>query len=163
MHPEIIKKEPGSCPICGMALESLGGNEAELEYKEMRLRFLIGLILSIPIVVLAMIPYGGWIQALLATGVVFFVGKFFLIKGFRPVKFCSRYFEPVDCIFHNDLIFVLNDFPYNEAGKGEADKGVGILFFNNANTLLYGSLLLNTNNSKYYVNRPRYHYRMPPL
>lgn len=86
MHPEIRKKEPGTCPICGMALESLGGNEAELEFKQMRLRLFIGLILTTPILVLAMIPYGGWIQAILATVVVFFVGSFFLKRGWRSLN-----------------------------------------------------------------------------
>jgi len=57
MHPQIVRDSPGTCPICGMALEprSIGGGEdernPELEY--MSRRFWISTALSVPIVLLA--------------------------------------------------------------------------------------------------------------
>jgi Cu+-exporting ATPase len=57
MHPNIRRNEPGSCPICGMALESEGIPEAEgtsPELEDMTRRFVIGAILATPIFVLEM-------------------------------------------------------------------------------------------------------------
>src|SRR6266542_2433374 len=57
MHPQIRQPGPGTCPICGMALEpevatAESGPSAELI--DMRRRFWIGLVLSLPVVVLEM-------------------------------------------------------------------------------------------------------------
>jgi Cu+-exporting ATPase len=57
MHPQIRRSEPGSCPICGMALEPEGIPEAEStnpELENMTRRFLIGAVLATPIFVLEM-------------------------------------------------------------------------------------------------------------
>ena len=57
MHPEIRQVGPGSCPICGMALEPvLVSLEAEpnLELIDMRRRFWIGLVLTLPVFILEM-------------------------------------------------------------------------------------------------------------
>ena len=57
MHPQIRRSEPGSCPICGMALEPEGIPEAEgtsPELKDMTRRFVIGAVLATPIFVLEM-------------------------------------------------------------------------------------------------------------
>src|SRR5260370_38308726 len=57
MHPEIIQSGPGSCPICGMALEPMdviAEAEADPEYDSMRLRFWISAVLSVPLLVLGM-------------------------------------------------------------------------------------------------------------
>src|SRR3954452_10662740 len=64
MHPEIRQVGPGNCPICGMALEPLevtaeAGPNPEL--LDMTRRFWIGLVLTIPVVVLEM---GGHIPSL---------------------------------------------------------------------------------------------------
>ncbi|WP_373683744.1 copper-translocating P-type ATPase [Mycobacterium sp. KBS0706] len=102
MHPEIRQQGPGSCPICGMALEpeqatAEAGPNPELA--DMRRRFWIGLVLTIPIVVLEM---GGhllgldiahaigaraavWIQLALATPVVLWAGWPFLVRGWQSV------------------------------------------------------------------------------
>lgn len=57
MHPEIRKKGPGSCPICGMALESvepsIGGSE-NLELADMARRLKLGALFTLPILLLAM-------------------------------------------------------------------------------------------------------------
>src|SRR5260370_21739847 len=58
MHPEIIRFGPGSCPICGMALESMdvfAEVEAEPEYASMRLRFWVSAALSLPVLLLSML------------------------------------------------------------------------------------------------------------
>jgi Cu+-exporting ATPase len=57
MHPNIRRNEPGTCPICGMALESEGIPEDEgtnPELKDMTRRFVIGAILAAPIFILEM-------------------------------------------------------------------------------------------------------------
>lgn len=57
MHPEVVRDEPGSCPICGMALEPRTitleeGKNPELE--DMTRRFWVGVILSTPVLLVAM-------------------------------------------------------------------------------------------------------------
>lgn len=56
MHPDIVRDEPGFCPICGMALEprTVTGDEANEELIDMTRRFKVGLILTIPLLLLAM-------------------------------------------------------------------------------------------------------------
>ena len=57
MHPEIVRDGPGSCPICGMALEPMdvfAEVEADPEYDSMLLRFWASAALSVPLLILAM-------------------------------------------------------------------------------------------------------------
>jgi Cu+-exporting ATPase len=57
MHPEVVQDEPGSCPICGMALEPEVASAEEEESAELRTitgRFRVSLVLAVPVVVLAM-------------------------------------------------------------------------------------------------------------
>src|SRR5215469_17204158 len=57
MHPEIVQIGPGSCPICGMALEPMdivAEEQADPEYESMRKRFWLGAALSLPVLVLSM-------------------------------------------------------------------------------------------------------------
>jgi Cu+-exporting ATPase len=57
MHPEIVRKEPGNCPICGMALEPKtisSGDEPSSELADMKRRFLVSLALTIPVLIAAM-------------------------------------------------------------------------------------------------------------
>ncbi len=54
MHPQIVRSAPGSCPICGMALEPItpaAGDAANPELRGMTRRFWIGVALSLPLVV----------------------------------------------------------------------------------------------------------------
>ncbi len=87
MHPQIVQIGPGSCPICGMALEPmdpLAEVEADPEYDSMRKRFFIALVLSVPLLALSMggesllrgLPVAAmqWIELLLATPVVLWCG-----------------------------------------------------------------------------------------
>jgi Cu+-exporting ATPase len=57
MHPEIVQIGPGTCPICGMALEPmdvLPEVEADPEYDSMRRRFWVSAALSLPVLILGM-------------------------------------------------------------------------------------------------------------
>ncbi|MFL6606239.1 MAG: copper-transporting P-type ATPase [Steroidobacteraceae bacterium] len=56
MHPQIRQLGPGSCPICGMALEPLlpSGTEDDREVRAVRRKFWISLALSAPVVLIAM-------------------------------------------------------------------------------------------------------------
>ncbi|MFP4639536.1 MAG: heavy metal translocating P-type ATPase [Guyparkeria sp.] len=100
MHPEIRQQGPGSCPICGMALEpetasADGGPDPELA--DMSRRFWIGLVFALPLVILEMgghfidLPAwlshqtGNWIQLALATPVVLWAGKPFFIRGWQSL------------------------------------------------------------------------------
>lgn len=103
MHPEIVQIGPGSCPICGMALEpkifSLD-DAPDPELIDMTRRFWISAALSIPVFLLAMaemIPSFGnqnllspknilWIQFILSTPVVLWGGKPFFERGWASVK-----------------------------------------------------------------------------
>ena len=57
MHPEIVRSEPGSCPICGMALEPrtvTAATEDNPELRDMTRRFWVGVVLTLPLLVVAM-------------------------------------------------------------------------------------------------------------
>ena len=57
MDPEVLSDKPGSCPICGMALEPRTitlEEQANPELEEMKRRFWISLALTVPILLLAM-------------------------------------------------------------------------------------------------------------
>ena len=102
MHPEIRQPDPGSCPICGMALEPVlvnadTGPNAELA--DMTRRFWVGVVLSVPVLILGM---GGdlfpalhdlisprssaWVQLVLATPVVLWAGRPFFERGWTSVR-----------------------------------------------------------------------------
>ncbi|MCW3477875.1 heavy metal translocating P-type ATPase [Limobrevibacterium gyesilva] len=102
MHPQIRQEGPGSCPICGMALEPLALTaEAgpNLELVDMTRRFRIGLVLALPVVVLEMgghVPALGLhdvvpprlsvlVQFLLATPVVLWAGWPFFERAWASV------------------------------------------------------------------------------
>ncbi len=91
MDPEIVQEGPGTCPICGMALEPMGiptGEEGpNLELIDFTRRFWVGAVLTLPILVIAMGPLVGlpvkewlghqnsqWAELLLATPVVLYSG-----------------------------------------------------------------------------------------
>ena len=57
MHPQIVRKEPGTCPICGMALEPMtpsAGDAENPELRDMTRRFWAGVALSLPLLAIAM-------------------------------------------------------------------------------------------------------------
>ena len=100
MHPEIRQVGPGSCPICGMALEpevaslDTGPNP---ELADMTRRFWIALALSAPVVALEMgghlagrhgliePTWSNWIQFVVATPVVLWAGWPFFVRGWQSI------------------------------------------------------------------------------
>ncbi len=99
MHPQIEQDRPGNCPICGMALEPKGipaGMGEDHELADMSRRFWIGLVLAVPIFILAMgeMPLSGivaprisqWIQLVLSTPVVWWAGLPFFARGWASVR-----------------------------------------------------------------------------
>lgn len=89
MHSQIVRPEPGICPICGMALEPLiPETEENRELREMSLRFWVSLMFTLPIIVLGFfpkIPYSSWIQAVLATPVVLWGAFPFFERGWKSL------------------------------------------------------------------------------
>ncbi len=97
MHPEVRQAGPGSCPICGMALEpeqvSLDdGPDPELA--DMARRFWIALVLTVPVFVLEMGGHLGlmhpplwsnWISFALSTPVVLWAGAPFFVRGWNSL------------------------------------------------------------------------------
>src|SRR5437879_13815609 len=78
MHPQIIQVGPGSCPICGMALEPMDvftEVEADPEYESMLLRFWISAVLSLPLLLLSMLGdlVGVHLTPSVRNGVEFFL------------------------------------------------------------------------------------------
>ena len=102
MHPEIIRDAPGSCPICGMALEPVTvslEDEENPELVDMNRRFWVCLFLTIPVFAIGMsdlIPGEplqhrigmtalNWVQLVLATPVVLWGGWPFFVRAWQSV------------------------------------------------------------------------------
>ncbi len=101
MHPEIRQVGPGSCPICGMALEpaevSLDDGPSE-EFTDMKGRLWVSLVLAIPVVVLEMGGHlaglhmlvgqklSSWLQFAFATPVVLWAGWPFFVRGWQSLR-----------------------------------------------------------------------------
>src|SRR5712691_10964327 len=100
MHPQIRQVGPGTCPICGMALEPVlatadAGPNPEL--RDMTRRFWIGLVLTAPVFVLEMGAHlvgahdwidptrSSWLQFGFATPVVLWAGWPFFVRGWQSV------------------------------------------------------------------------------
>ena len=101
MHPEIRQIGPGSCPICGMALEPVAvtaEHAANPELADMTRRFWIGLLLAAPVVVLEMGSHvfdlhhliapqiSQWVQFALATPVVLWAGSPFFVRAWQSLR-----------------------------------------------------------------------------
>ncbi len=99
MHPEIIRDEPGSCPICGMALEPmLPGDEENEELADFTRRLWVSAIAVPPIMLLSMGGMVGlpvrewighqtstWLEFLIATPVVLWAALPFFRRGIDSV------------------------------------------------------------------------------
>ena len=105
MHPEIEQDHPGACPICGMTLEprsrgvGVGDEEEQREIKSLSRKFWFALVLTIPVLILAMghaIPglrldaivprqIGKWIEFGLTTPVVLWAGAFFFTRAWQSI------------------------------------------------------------------------------
>ncbi len=100
MHPEIHQEGPGSCPICGMALEPelvTADSGPNPELADMVRRFWIGLALAVPVFLLEMGGHlfdlhgviapqkSNWVQLVLATPVVLWAGWPFFERGWASL------------------------------------------------------------------------------
>ncbi|MER9949651.1 heavy metal translocating P-type ATPase [Mesorhizobium sp. M0047] len=102
MHPEIIRDKPGSCPICGMALEPMGvptGDEGpNPELVDFTRRFWVSAALSVPLLIVAMAPMLGltfqalidertmvWLELALASPVVLWAALPFFHRGWDSI------------------------------------------------------------------------------
>jgi len=97
MHPEVVSDKPGACPICGMALEPVTASlddAPNAELIDMRRRFIVSLIFSIPLLIIGMSDmFGGgfhqlmtkpwlpWLELALATPVVLWCGWPFFVRA----------------------------------------------------------------------------------
>ncbi|MEP2829717.1 copper-translocating P-type ATPase [Parvibaculum sp.] len=101
MHPEVVQDGPGSCPICGMALEPVTVSREKPEneeLKDMTRRFLVGLVFALPLFLMEMgghlfgldLPLGpraaAFLQLALATPVVLWAGAPFFARGLASLR-----------------------------------------------------------------------------
>ncbi|MBW8637821.1 cadmium-translocating P-type ATPase [Hoeflea sp. WL0058] len=101
MHPEIVQEGPGSCPICGMALEPVSGvsNEPNHELVDFTRRLWVSAGAAIPLLILTMgpmlgLPFRQWIgeqtaiylEFILATPVVLWAALPFFQRGINSVR-----------------------------------------------------------------------------
>jgi Cu+-exporting ATPase len=101
MHPEVVSDHAGSCPKCGMALEPATPSAEETpnpELADMTRRFLVGLVLTLPVFVLAMAgmplhldkwPMLNWLQLVLTTPVVLWCGWPFFTRAWSSIVHLS--------------------------------------------------------------------------
>jgi len=102
MHPQIVRKEPGNCPICGMTLEPMtpsAGDTASPELRDMTRRFWVGVGLSLPLLAIVMVEHFDkpaldalisprllvWLQLILGTPAVLWGGWPFFRRGWASV------------------------------------------------------------------------------
>ena len=100
MHPQIRQAGPGTCPICGMALEPVvpSATEDDSELRAVRKKFWIATLLAAPVVVLAMLPHLldlhlspgtsaalRYAELLLTTPVVLWAGADYYRRGWQGV------------------------------------------------------------------------------
>jgi Cu+-exporting ATPase len=97
MHPEVVRDGPGSCPLCGMALEPMeisAEEEESAELVDMRRRFRVSALLTLPLFAFAMsemwrpwhLPGAAWLQLALATPVVWWGGWPFFERGLASLR-----------------------------------------------------------------------------
>ena len=100
MHPEIVRDEPGSCPICGMALEPMvPSDEPSHELVDFTRRMWISAAAAVPLVILTMgelvaLPVRDWIghrvatylEFVLATPIIFWAALPFFRRGIDSIR-----------------------------------------------------------------------------
>lgn len=142
MHPEIQQDHPGLCPICGMTLEPKEATAEvdDSEYRDMLRRFWIGVVLTIPVLILAtskMLPFlklenvisehaSHWIQFVISTPIVLWAGWPFFKKAWyslvnRSLNMFSLIALGVGAAYFYSAFAVLfpNLFPDSFKEKGE--------------------------------------------
>jgi Cu+-exporting ATPase len=102
MHPQIVRDAPGSCPICGMALEPMaamaGVEEENPELRDMSRRFWVAAALAVPVLVLGMsdlLPGGSalvppawrdYVELAIATPVCVWAAWPFFVRAVESVR-----------------------------------------------------------------------------
>jgi len=102
MHPEVIQKGPGTCPLCGMALDPVlvTQDESNPELDDMTRRFRVSFMLTLPVFAIAMVEmlpgiplsgrFGGrmlaWLQFVLSAPVVLWGGRLFFERGWASIR-----------------------------------------------------------------------------
>ncbi|MFO0823261.1 MAG: heavy metal translocating P-type ATPase [Gemmataceae bacterium] len=102
MHPEVIADGPGTCPKCGMALEAMtptAGPEDDSELRDMNRRFLVSVVFTLPVFVLAMAPMipgvslphswilaANWVGLVLSVPVVFWAARPFFTRAVEALR-----------------------------------------------------------------------------
>ena len=103
MHPEVVREAPGSCPICGMALEPQTvtlEDEDNPELRDMSRRFWVSAVLSVPLLLIGMSEFlpaielerilpmraWGWIELILATPVVLWGAWPFFVRAAQSIR-----------------------------------------------------------------------------
>jgi Cu+-exporting ATPase len=100
MHPQIRQPGPGSCPICGMALEPLvpTASEDDSDLRAVKRKFLVAAALGLPLVAIAMAPHLSglhlpestarllrYLELALSAPVVFWAGADYYRRGLQGV------------------------------------------------------------------------------
>lgn len=150
MHPEIVRNAPGECPKCGMALEPMvpgaeddGPNPELIDFTR---RLWVGAVLTIPLLLLTMLPLLGitalrealgernamWVEFLLGTPVIVWSGWPFLVRGGE--SFRSRNFNMFSLIalgvgaaYSFSLVALVAPHIFPD-GFRNADGSVGVYF-----------------------------------
>ncbi len=150
MHPEVIRDEPGDCPICGMALEPMGvptGDEGpNPELIDFTRRMWVSAILTVPLLILTMGPLLGfgvirdlvgernalWMEFALSTPVILWAGWPFFVRGAKSVLNRSlNMFTLISMgvgaayLFSIAALLIPEIFP---AGFKDSDGNVGVYF-----------------------------------
>jgi Cu+-exporting ATPase len=103
MHPEVVSDAPGTCPICGMALEPRTVSLAEEEnpeLTEMSRRFWVSVVLTLPLLLIGMSEFvpgadlerllsmrvWGWLELAMATPVVLWGAWPFFVRGWQSIR-----------------------------------------------------------------------------
>jgi len=139
MHPEVRGKAGDHCPKCGMDLEPASGVWAkeDVKYYSMLFRFWISAILTLPVLVIAMIPHlqisigpgrSVWIQLLITSFIVFGPGFTLIKRGLQSLValklnmftlimlgVCSAYFFSLVVVLVPFLFFEEQQHVYFEA------------------------------------------------
>jgi Cu+-exporting ATPase len=98
MHPQIVRKTPGACPICGMALEPrtiTAEPEENPELRDMKRRFWVSTVLTVPVLISAMSGslaarlaaprFWTWFELMLASPVVLWGGWPFFVRAWQSL------------------------------------------------------------------------------
>jgi len=100
MHPEIVRDEPGSCPICGMALEPMvPSDEPNEELTDFTRRMWISAAAAVPLIIITMgemvgLDVRGWlghqlsvyVEFVLATPIILWAAQPFFKRGWESVR-----------------------------------------------------------------------------